>query len=151
MTWRHADARRVQKTFDTKGFPSMTQQHFKEECDINAIMRRFERQGVVDHLAKFQGSYGDFTQAPQSYEEAMSQITKATEMFMSLPAAIRARFGHDPGAFVDFVSNRENIDELRKLGLARPERTIAKQKEPAGDVDGSSDPSPAAADASGEA
>ena len=61
------------------------------------ILRRYEKDGVLNHLNKYQGNFGDFTGAVD-YHEAMNIVAKADQMFMDLPASIRARFGNDPGA-----------------------------------------------------
>jgi len=38
-------------------------------------------------------------------------------MFNDLPSSIRSRFGNDPAAFLDFVQDENNADEMVKLGL----------------------------------
>lgn len=98
--------------------PSLTKQEFKDECDINVIMKRYEKDGFLAHFNKYQGQYGDFLDAPE-FHEAQNKVLVATEMFMSLPAAIRSRFDNDPGAFLDFVGDPANGKELVELGLAR--------------------------------
>ena len=97
--------------------PSMTKQSFKDECDINNIMKRYERDGVLNHLNKYQGKYGDFTGAVE-YHEAMSIVARGREMFMDLPAHIRSQFGNDPAAFLDFATNPDNNQALVDMGLA---------------------------------
>ena len=39
--------------------PSMTKQSFKDECDINKIMAKFQKTGAIEHYAKHAPSYGD--------------------------------------------------------------------------------------------
>lgn len=95
--------------------PSMTRQSFKEESDINFIIRQYLKSGAETHLQKFQGQYGDFMDI--DYHTAMNAVTMADEMFETVPADIRNRFGNDPGAFLEFVSNEDNKAELQKLGL----------------------------------
>ena len=90
----------------------------KAECDINNIMRKFEKSGIVDHLSKYDGRYGQFIGAPE-YHEAMNQVAEAAEMFMEIPAKIRKRFNNDPAEFLEFVQNEDNRDELVSMGLAR--------------------------------
>lgn len=99
--------------------PSLAKQAFKDECDINNIMKRFERDGILNHFNQYGGQYGDFTDAPD-YHDAMNKITAANEMFLTLPAAIRARFSNDPGEFLAFVDKPENANALIEMGLARP-------------------------------
>jgi len=97
----------------------MAKQSFKEECDINGIMSRFEKSGLMDHVNKFQGDYGDFTEA-QDYHTSMNQILAAQAAFDSLPAKMRSRFGNQPAAFLEFVEDESNEDEMREMGLLPP-------------------------------
>ena len=99
------------------GTVTRTKQAFKNECDINYIMKKYERTGLIDHVSKYQGEYCDFTDAPASYHEAMIQIAEANEMFLTIPASIRDQFGNDPGRFLDFVSDPANEGEMREIGL----------------------------------
>lgn len=112
--------RRVPRLATVIEGPSMAKQSFKEECDINNILARYARSGIIDHLSQYGGSYGDFTNTPSSYQEAVEIVFRAQEMFASVPAKIRARFGNDPAEFLSFVEDPANIEELRQLGLAKP-------------------------------
>lgn len=105
---------------------SKTLQNFKEECDINNIMKKFERTGMLNHAKEFEGGYGDFTNTPVDYQEACNIILEAERMFMTVPSKVRKEFDNDPGKFLEFVENPENIDRCRELGLAVP-----KAEEPA--------------------
>lgn len=98
--------------------PSRTKQSFVKECDINSIMSRYEKDGVLVHFNRFQGNYGAFSDAP-AFHDAMNKVLSAESMFMSLPASIRSRFGNDPAQFITFATNEANKDELRKLGLLK--------------------------------
>lgn len=97
--------------------PSMTKQSFKDECDINNIMAKFERTALLEHVNQHQGNYGDFTDAPQDYHEAMNQVIAADDMFQTIPAKLRAAFNNDPGEFLAFTNDPENLDRMRDLGL----------------------------------
>lgn len=103
--------------FKTTG-KSRTHQSMSPECDINSIMKKYERTGILEHRNTFEGQYGDFTDAPSDYHESMNSVIAANEMFDTLPAKVRRRFHNDPGAFIDFVGNPDNQDEMIKLGLA---------------------------------
>lgn len=97
----------------------MTRQEFAEECDINVIMAQYERTGVISHVAEREPIYYDFTAVPDLMT-AMSVMQDAETAFMSLPAKVRRDFDNDPLKFVDFASNPDNLDEMRKYGLAPP-------------------------------
>lgn len=111
------ERRRPRVQFATTGH-SRAKQAFKDECDVNTIMRRFEQTGVIEHVNRYQGSYGDFTEVPENYQAAVNQVIAAQDMFMSLPAKVRARFANDPGNFLAFVEDPNNADEMVSLGLA---------------------------------
>jgi len=97
---------------------SMTHQSHQRECDINNIMAKWQKTGVIEHQSQYQGQYGDFTEMPGDFQEAQNQVLMAQEMFMTLPSSVRNRFHNDPGAFLDFANNPENGAEMVKLGLA---------------------------------
>lgn len=109
---------RVTKKF---ALPSRTKQSFKEECDINNIMKRFKKTMGVDYLSKYQGyvsgEFGDFSNVVD-YRSAIEQVAQAGEVFMALPAKVRAKFENDPAQFLDFCHDPANADELVALGLA---------------------------------
>jgi len=97
---------------------SLTHQSMSPECDINTIMKKYERTGVLEHRNRFEGAYGDFTSAPADYQESMNAVLAAEDMFASLPSKIRRRFHNDPGAFIEYVGNPDNQEEMIALGLA---------------------------------
>lgn len=97
--------------------PSLTQQHDKDEADINVLVRRFGVTGEVPQTT-VAPVYEDFTEVANDYHSAMNLILQANQSFSELPAEVRLRFNNDPGMFVDFVSNYENISEMREMGLA---------------------------------
>ena len=110
------DRRPVDLVFDLDKEPSLTEQSHARECDINNIMKRYENDGLLTHVNTFQGDYGDFTEV-QDYHTSMNQILMADEMFMSLPAKIREKFGNDAAKFLMFADDPENEDEMRDMGL----------------------------------
>lgn len=100
-------------------------QSMKDECDINKIMARYIRTGTLLHVAPGVPQYGF---APEmSFQEAMNFMVRAQEDFESLPAKVRLRFNNSATEFVDFCSKRENLPELRKLGLAPEESKPAAE------------------------
>lgn len=105
---------------NTAEFPDMAKQSMKEGTDINVIMGRYLKGGSIDHLARHGAKYGEFS--PRTFHEAMNTVRAAEEMFLDLPAQTRKRFGNNPELFLEFIQNPENIPEMRKLGLALPEK-----------------------------
>lgn len=107
---------------------SLTRQSMSAECDINNIMKKYERTGILDHQNRYEGGYGDFTSAPENYHEAMNQIIEAQDMFLSLPAQIRKKFANDPGNYLEFATDPANAEEMIKLGLAVARKTPVQER-----------------------
>jgi phage internal scaffolding protein len=95
---------------------SKTQQNFKKTCDVNAILARYSKTGVLDHVRSVQGSYGDFSNVG-GYQEALMRVQAAQQAFDALPAKIRKRFDNNPEELLAFVSDRKNMKEAVSLGL----------------------------------
>lgn len=96
--------------------PSLTQQHFAEECDINTIVDRFMRTGVMPDTVVVP-QYGDYSDV-MDFQTAQNAIRQASENFFAMPAAIRARFQNSPQVFLEFFGDPANQDEAIRLGLA---------------------------------
>jgi phage internal scaffolding protein len=95
--------------------PSLAQQHFKEECDINTILEKFNITGLLPEQT-LSPRYGDFT-GIGDYHTAMNRVLAVQDEFEALPAQIRARFGNDPAQLIEFMENSENRPEAEELGL----------------------------------
>lgn len=116
------------KTGEVTFPPSMAKQEFKAECDINNIIKQFSTTGMIRHVSAraAEGRYEDLPD-PQDFQESLHIIQQATDAFMTLPAKVRDRFGQDPHEFLAFVSNPDNLEEMRALGIANP---LAPSPEP---------------------
>jgi len=93
-----------------------TKQSHKKECDINQIMAKYQRTGVIDHVNKHSENYGFATS--EDLHESLNIINTANEMFADLPSKARTKFKNDPGQFLEFVQDPENADQLYDLGLS---------------------------------
>jgi len=98
----------------------MTQQQFKDECDINNILRKHGHDPVAfQALTRPGGKYADFSNITE-YREMLDTVMSAQDAFSSLPAHLRYRFGNDPSQLLDFVQNPNNYDEGVSLGILNP-------------------------------
>jgi len=122
------DAASLEAGLDCKD-PTMTRQEFKEECDINNIMERFGLGYEAPAVPDFPTSV-DYSEFALDYHSAMNLVKQAQDEFMTLPAAVRDRFGHDPGRVLAFLEDPNNREEAVKLGLVNPPAT-APQASPA--------------------
>jgi phage internal scaffolding protein len=95
--------------------PSLAQQHFKEECDINVILQKFNITGLLPQ-SPLSPRYGDFT-GISDYHTALNRVFAAQDEFEALPAQIRARFDNDPAKLIEFLEDENNRPEAEELGL----------------------------------
>jgi phage internal scaffolding protein len=109
--------------FNTEG-ESLTQQHFKDECDVINIIKKHDRNGIIEHVQRGQARYGDFSEVA-GYREALDLIRDAQDEFMTIPSDIRKKFDNDPGKFYEFVSNPDNKEELKQMGFIEPQQVVA--------------------------
>ena len=103
--------------------PSLTQQHFKDETDINNILRQFNITGLLPE-APLSPRYGDFSDIGD-YHSALNAVIAAEAEFEALPAQLRARFSNDPAQLIDFLSDENNRSEAEKLGLLDAQMTAS--------------------------
>lgn len=95
--------------------PTKTQQHNKDETDINVIVQRFGVTGVLPQ-ARNPPTYGDFT-GINDYHQALDLIIQAQDSFNELPVTVRKHFDHDPGKFLAFIEAGPDAQLLLDFGL----------------------------------
>lgn len=113
------ERRRLPQFFDG---PTRAKQAFKDECDINNIMARYERTGVISHMQEHGPRYLDMVELPQTYHEALNQVMEAKASFDQMPAKLRKEFDNDPGNFLFAVDaaaagDADQVDRLKRLKL----------------------------------
>jgi phage internal scaffolding protein len=109
--------------FETTG-ESLTQQHLKDETDIRKIISKYDRTGLISHVARGVAQYGDFSEINE-YREALDVVNNANAVFSELPAEIRQKFANDAGAFFEFATDPNNMEEMVNMGLATKPATDA--------------------------
>lgn len=125
--YRPNNARRIQ--FKST-LPTRTKQEFKEECDINKIMSRYEKTGILSHTNKRSPQFGDFSNVT-TYEDAFNQLQDTRDAFMTLPARVREKFQNDPAEFIKYMEDPKFHDEQVKLGLRKytPEQIKVRESQ----------------------
>ncbi len=96
--------------------PGRTRQDQKDSCDLNLMMRKYLKQGVLPRLNTKTPVYDDFSTA-LSYHESLDRIKRADILFAALPAQLRASCENDPAQLIAYVEGGEHIDELVDLGV----------------------------------
>lgn len=84
--------------------------------DIHVLLAMYQN-GDIGALARVQGAYGDFTQMPTTFAEALNTLLAAEQYFDGLPKDVRAGFNND---FHQFIATMDMPDWSSKLGIAQP-------------------------------
>jgi len=108
--------------------PSLTEQSFKKDSDVNYVLERFNRTGQIQDLVSNNPEiYGDYSEAPD-FMAAQQIIRKAQEQFQMLPSDLRNRFSNDPARFLEFMNDETNNDEKVLLGLKVKKEPVKKEE-----------------------
>lgn len=122
------DHKGKRKVITVNNKPSMTDQSFKKDCDVNLILAKYRKTSAITHLAKVQGQFADVSDLPTMLE-SHERLQTAQDSFMDLPAYIRDKFDNDLMKMVDFLNDPKNAEEAIELGLrSRPISTDISQK-----------------------
>lgn len=116
MKLRSSERKRVQTEMNPE---SDVQQHLANDADINTIMAKYRRTGVLP-IVHCQPRYGDFSSG-LSFHELLMKADRCRDEFDALPADIKKRFRQDPAELIDFLDDEKNRDEAIKMGLIVPE------------------------------
>lgn len=105
--------------------PSRVRPEFREETDINNIIAKYRRTGVMPTGTRIP-RYEDLSNAVD-YHQALNLVNEAVDAFRHLPARIRDYFSNDPREYLagmeaahDPDADPEYLAELRELGALPP-------------------------------
>lgn len=115
----------IRMTIDTG--PGLTKQSFADEVDINKIIARFDKTGMISHLNDREPFYGDVSEF-RDYQDSLNMVMRADELFMGMSADVRSRFSNDPVQMISFLDDPKNYDEAVKLGMITPRVEPEPQK-----------------------
>lgn len=103
---------------DENGEPIyFTEQNHKKECDVNEIIKKYDRTGLLTHVKRIEAQFGDMTGA--SFRKMQDEVARAKTMFEQFPADVKKRFDNDISKLLEFMESPENREEGIKLGLIR--------------------------------
>lgn len=110
--------------------PTMTQQHYKDECDLNQILARHRVEGELNAMQLrqllAQSAMGADSARIPRFEDVsdlpdLSYIKKsfiaASRAFAHLPIQARVAFGNNPEAFYQAMTDKKQHEKVRDLGL----------------------------------
>lgn len=102
---------------------SMTDQRFKDDCDIGLILAKYRVTGDLAHLGYNPNGTpiksfkeGDFAEIGD-YQECLAIVMEAKEQFDALPSNIRKEVGNTPEGMLKFISDPKNYKRGVEIGL----------------------------------
>ena len=121
MATQTKDPRRRRLSYSFKGVKSRTKQEFAKDADINNIMAKYIKTGLVP-VSTRQPTYGDFSDGGD-FRSILDRVMAAEEDFQSLPSDLRSQFNNNPAELLDFLSDPANQQEAIDLGIIPGETT----------------------------
>jgi len=106
--------------------PSLTKQSFRDETNINNIMARYVKTGIIEHINSLPGTFGFVPNI--DFREAQEIVLEGQKKFAELPAIIREKFNHNPAEFVEFCLNPTSTPDLAAMGLLDEAATLAHKR-----------------------
>lgn len=98
------------------------QQHFRDEVDINNVVKRFMKTGILvdpSNVSSRLPTFGDYSNV--DFQSSMEMVAEARSNFELLPSGMRSKFDNDVQVMLDFIADPDNKDEAVKLGLLEKE------------------------------
>lgn len=125
---------RVQREVGTRK-NSKVQQNLVKSTNINTMVKQLVRTdgqssghpgGKTELRPIFKDNYDNPT-----FAEQMDIVAAGTSAFEELPSKIRSHFKNDLSAFSEFMSNPDNLEKARELGIIEPAPEPPPEKEEA--------------------
>lgn len=107
--------RKTKRFHPNRGEKTITDQSQKKQCDINNIVKQFQKTGRLPENTKVP-QYGDYSETP-TLETAFKIAHNARDAFMALPSELRKLIDNDPSQLENFIADDDNLDLCYKYGL----------------------------------
>lgn len=92
-------------------------QSHADSVDIHVLLKMYEA-GDDSVFSRVQGAYGDFTQMPSTFAEALNTMIAAEQYFNSLPVETKAKFNH---SFSQFLAGMDSPTWAADAGIVLPD------------------------------
>jgi phage internal scaffolding protein len=108
---------------------SRTKQSLKDETNINLIMSKYQKTGVINFANTTPPTY-DYASS-DDYHTSLNLITSAQSKFNELPSSVRNKFHNDPYKFLDYMHDETKLEDSYEVGLrTRPPTMGVKPSTP---------------------
>lgn len=117
---------RVQSTIDPK--TGLTQQSFKDECDINILLEHWIKTGVMPSFNHNSGFFADVSEVPDM-QQAAGLIAYAEQYFAQLSEEERSKYETAMDYFEAVLAAEEEGGHMDPLDVNVPTDTKPAKKE----------------------
>lgn len=109
--------------------PSLTQQQFKDECEIESLLKAHNLGQVMGILNNHQRQplYGDVSDIPD-FHVSQNHVARATEYFQGLPSDVRAQFNNNLAEFLTTLNDPSAREALTDMGVLKKAANPAPDK-----------------------
>ena len=146
---RKRSKRRYRPTIKCKKSENKAKQSFKDQCDINKIIKKYTEAGELPRTHGREPVYRDHQNA--NFTEVQMNIAGAKTLYAELHPSIQEKF-ESPEDFINGLTDPDRIPEMINKGIVReilPQGSPKPSPQPGGDPTASD--SPFHADPEGEA
>jgi phage internal scaffolding protein len=106
---------------------SLTDQSYRKSSDLNVLIKKYKKTGVMPDLLQKKGQYGDFSNVP-TLEAAFKAVNHAKMLFQELPAEVRKLMDNDPSKMELWLSDEVNHEIAEKYGLLDKNSQSSEEK-----------------------
>jgi hypothetical protein len=105
---------------------TLTQQNFKDDADLNIMIRKY---GVLP-VQEVNWDEFDSSVIPSDYHQLQNQLIEADQAFMGLPAELRSQVDNDPAKLLALISQKEAEAKAEAKAAQKADKEASIQAEP---------------------
>ena len=105
---------------------TLTQQNFKDDADLNIMIRKY---GVLP-VQEVNWDEFDSSVIPSDYHQMQNQLIEADQAFMGLPAELRSQVDNDPAKLLALISQKEAEAKAEAKAAQKADKEASIQAEP---------------------
>ena len=91
---------------------TMTEQNHARACDINTIMSKYLKTGVMTHIKQYEPTYGDVSEL--DYQNSMDLVARVKSEYHDLPAYVRKDIGGE-SQYLALMQTDEGVATLQSI------------------------------------
>lgn len=101
--------------------PSKVKPQFKDECDLNLIVKRFLKDGTLPNCGSGRPEIANSLSLPDNFQDLMDANVKVRQSFDLLPQEVRNQFNNDPESWLAALDEQERKRLEEEVKKAQPD------------------------------